>query len=110
MARRTRRKLRGGQDKFSPLARKLTTHQYYSRTVPPEMRKAVTDADTALRNVDKFEQRTTSPAARAELQATRDRIMRRVRPEMRTSVAKAEAAKESLRKEYGRGRRTRRHK
>ena len=95
--RKTRRRLRGGQDKPSPLERALAVRRKLEMDVTPEMRASVADYNRKLANLNTYAATATKPWELKGIAAARAQLERSApSPEDRRAVAKADAAKSAL--------------
>jgi hypothetical protein len=109
----TRRKLRGGQNKFSPLAKRLLTSRTLEKGVTPEMREKAAFANEKIAKLTALAEGSRTPQVKAGILNVREQLVRNLHPEVRESVAVADKAKVQLAREFdsmgGTRRRKRRH-
>jgi hypothetical protein len=108
----TRRRLRGGQDKFSPLARRLMTSRTLEKGITAEMREQAASANQQIARLKTLAEGTRSPQVKAGILSVREQLVKKLHPEARESVAVADKAKAQLAREFnavGGTRRRRRH-
>jgi hypothetical protein len=108
----TRRRLRGGQDKFSPLAKKLMVHRHYQNTVQPLLADDTIEALAVNREKLDRMYAETNPELQRRLAADATRHGQRVALSIRSVSRQTRQAKEALVDELdsagGRRRKTRR--
>ncbi len=109
----TRRRLRGGQDKFSPLAKRLLTSRTLEKGITPEMREKAEYANQKIAGLTALAEASRSPQVKTGILSVREQLVRKLHPEARESVAVANKAKAQLAREFnsmgGSRRRKRRH-
>jgi len=95
--RKTRRKLRGGQGKHSPLAKALAVRRKYEMDVTPEMRERVEKYNRQVANLEAYAATAKKPWELKGIAAARAQLERTAPPlEVLEAVAKADAAKGTL--------------
>lgn len=113
MVRKTRRRLRGGQDKFSPLAKRLLTSRTLEKGITPEIREKAEYANQKIARLTALANATRTPQVKAGILSVREQLVKKLHPEARESVAVANKVKAQLAREFnsmgGTRRRKRRH-
>jgi hypothetical protein len=106
----TRRKLRGGQDKFSPLAKRLMTSRNLEKGITPEMRENAARANAQIARLTALAEGTNKPQVKAGILEVRERLIKGLHPQERESVAVADRAKAQLAREFASAGGTRRRR
>jgi hypothetical protein len=96
----TRRRLRGGQDKFSPLAKRLLTSRAVEKGITPEMREKAAFANEKIARLTALAEASRTPQVKAGILNVREQLSRNLHPEARESVAVADRAKAQLAQEF----------
>lgn len=97
---KTRRNLRGGQDKFSPLAKSLMTSRTLEKGITPEMRENAKYANKKIAGLTALAEGARSPQVKAGILNVREQLVQKLYPEARESVAVADKAKSRLAREF----------
>jgi hypothetical protein len=101
MARKTqRRRYRGGQDKYSPLAKRLMTSRTVEKGITPEMREQAATANAQIARLAALAEGTRNPQVKAGILNVRQRLVTGLYPEAREAVAVADTAKAKLAREF----------
>jgi hypothetical protein len=107
----TRRKLRGGQDKFSPMARLLAKHRVQQNYAIPALAKKLAEAQEFNADLGRRAAAMRTPEGREEMRQIQIDHRNEIIAEANKITDKADATREALRSEFnagGRRRKTRR--
>jgi hypothetical protein len=98
--RRKTRRYRGGQDKYSPLARKFMIHRHHEKTIIPQLQRDLEEARAYNAALGERARTAATPEERAALTARQLQHAKSVHESAKAAVSQGRAARQEARAEF----------